>query len=73
MVGWVLIAATFLGVSIGLSLMQPIDEEDCVPLEQPGYGRSRIQQSPQAVQSGLGALQRPDGQTRPSVEVPFLI
>ena len=55
MVGWVLLAATFLGVSIGLSLMQPIDKEDCVPLEQPGYGRSRIQQSPQA-ESGLGAL-----------------
>ena len=44
MVGWVLLAATFLGVSIGLSLMQPIDDKDCVPLEQPGYGRSRTQQ-----------------------------
>ena len=72
MVGWVLLAATFLGVSIGLSLMQPIDKEDCVPLEQPGYGRSRIQQSPQA-ESGLGALQRLDEQAELSVVVPFLI
>ena len=40
-VGWIIVAATFLGVVVGLSTMKSV-QRDCVPLEQPGYGRSPI-------------------------------
>jgi hypothetical protein len=38
-VGWILVATTFLGVVLGLSLTRPVQRE-CAPLQQPGYGRS---------------------------------
>ena len=36
-VGWILIATTFLGVVLGLTAVQPVKQDNCIPK---GYGRS---------------------------------
>lgn len=38
--GWLLIAMTFLGLTIGLSTMAPIKQDECIPR---GYGRQRTE------------------------------
>ena len=38
-VGWILIATTFLGIVAGLTTVQPVKRDNCIPQ---GYGRTPV-------------------------------